>query len=434
LRFPECLWYCALSDIIKARQGLAFMALSDWTDKLKAVFHRTASALAVDNDLAADERETSHTDSPTTLKEFTNTVVKFSKPYWTSAERGTGFKLLGGVLGFTGLEVLISLEINNFIQDFTNALFEHDKGELALQSAKFGLLAYLSKKVTPQTEYRSTALRIHWREWQTKQMIDEKNPNSYMANDNFYHLKTMKRFKEYLEKDTLDEHDDKTLKNINQRIGEDIKAAVDKTVWMGQGLIRAAADISVFSARLYYGVNGGGWLALAALAYAAGGAKVMQHITAPLKRLNDKHQGLESTFREKIFKVGENAEQVALLDGAPVESERLRDDFKNVVKNSWGLNERNKQFKEADTLYNVMARALPLFLLIPPVLKGEANYGQVASCVEAFKHVLDSMNWFVNGQPFFRETEATTNRVNELSDMNAAPKTVQNPQQNAPAA
>lgn len=409
------------------------MGLSDWTDKLKNVFHREAAATdAPAAGLSPDERGTlmsSNTVHP--LRDFVNTVVKFSNPYRTSDEKWNGAKRLGGVLGLMGAEVLLSLQMNELWKNGVDALVKGDTTEVFIQGAIFAALAFGLYKIKPEVEYKSTALRIHWRDWETKQALNENNPNAYMGNDNFYHLKTMPRSEEYL-KDGLDAHDDKTLKNINQRIGEDIKAAVDKTTWMGLGLIRAVAEIALFSNQLM-NINGGGLIAIAAVGYALCGAKVMHRTTAPMKKLTDRHQGYEADFREAIMDVSENAEQIALLGGGGVNADGLREKFIRAIDNSWKLAEQHKNFTKVKTIYDEVSKFVPFIISAPFVLDRSMSVGEMFQAKDAFTHVLGSLNWVVDGQPFLKEVEATTNRVNELRDMCAASKTV-HPQQNAPAA
>ena len=123
--------------------------------------------------------------------------------------------------------------------------------------------------------------------------------------------------------------------NPDQRIAEDIRLFIERTLTIGVGLLSAivtlvsfivilwtlsdAAPLQLFGTSLVIP----GYLVWAALIYAMVGTALTHLIGWPLVGLNFNQQRFEADFRFNLVRVRENSEQIALLGGETAECDRL---------------------------------------------------------------------------------------------------------------
>ena len=119
--------------------------------------------------------------------------------------------------------------------------------------------------------------------------------------------------------------------NPDQRIAEDVKLFVERTLDIGLGLLSSVVTLGSFVVILWglsaarrlhlfgteYAIPG--YLVWGALIYAILGTALTHWIGSPLVRLDFKQQRFEADFRFNLVRVRENSEQIALLQGERAE-------------------------------------------------------------------------------------------------------------------
>lgn len=193
--------------------------------------------------------------------------------------------------------------------------------------------------------------------------------------------------------------------NPDQRIAEDLKLFIDKSIVLGMGAYSAVLGIGAFSVVLWQ--QGGpldftlagqhwsipGYLFWVALAFAVFNTWLTRWIAKPLVNLNVQEQQVEADFRFGMIQVRENAEQVALYRGGNAEYARLTDSFEHVRKNWWRLiayQMRWACFTFTTTSFSTYATYV---LLAPRVLSGAMTVGAMTATHTMFVQVIDKLNW-----------------------------------------
>src|SRR5690349_3459197 len=158
--------------------------------------------------------------------------------------------------------------------------------------------------------YLNQWLQIRWRSWMTNKYLAE-----WLTDANHYRMQ--------LQGDAAD--------NPDQRMSDDIKLFVERTLDISVGLLGAVVSLLSFVVILWGlsnaaplhlfndALNIPGYLVWLALIYAVFGTALTQWIGSPLVNLNFEQQRLEADFRFSLVRVRENSEQIALLDGENAE-------------------------------------------------------------------------------------------------------------------
>src|SRR5262249_53716229 len=160
--------------------------------------------------------------------------------------------------------------------------------------------------------------QIRWRNWLTTRYLGE-----WLHDANHYRMQ--------LQGDAAD--------NPDQRMSDDVKMFVDKTLDIGLTFLNSVVTFFSFLAILSglsnesplhaFGnpLNIPGYLVWAALIYSVFGTLITQWIGAPLVHLDFQQQQREADFRFNLVRVRENSEQIALLNGDRTERDRLQGRF-----------------------------------------------------------------------------------------------------------
>src|ERR1700709_2054313 len=113
--------------------------------------------------------------------------------------------------------------------------------------------------------------------------------------------------------------------NPDQRIADDVKLFVERTLDIGIGLLSSVVTLASF-VTILWGLSAAaplhifgrefaipGYLVWGALVYAIFGAGLAQWVGSPLVNLGFRQQRLEGDYRFNLVRVRENSEQIALL-------------------------------------------------------------------------------------------------------------------------
>src|SRR5258706_1819951 len=195
--------------------------------------------------------------------------------------------------------------------------------------------------------------------------------------------------------------------NPDQRITDDIKLFVERTLDIGIGLLSSVVTLASFIVILW-GLSAAspltifgreftipGYLVWGALIYAVFGTALTQWIGSPLVNLTFQQQRYEADFRFNLVRVRENSEQIALLQGESAERGRLSERFGRVVDNWYAIMQRTKQVTAFTSSYSQAAVVFPYVLVAPAYFADKIQLGGMMQTASAFSSVQKALSFFV---------------------------------------
>lgn len=223
------------------------------------------------------------------------------------------------------------------------------------------------------------------------------------------------------------------LDNPDQRIAEDLKLFLEKSIDLSVGLYTAMLGIGVFTTMLWqqggsldFTLGGQAWsipgyLFWIALLYAIANTWFTQWIARPLIHLNMQQQRVEADFRFGMIQVREHAEQVALYRGTEVEYDRLTGRFESIRQNWWRLIFYQMRWMWFSAVTNGFSTYGVYILLAPKTLSGAITVGAMTTLHKTFNEVITKLNWFANSWNDVVQWIAVVNRLSELDAAIDAP-------------
>ena len=330
------------------------------------------------------------------------TVWRIAAPYFRSEDRLAAWTLLAAVitieLSLVGIDVLL----NQWRNRFYNALQERNWDVFVSEIGVFSILAASNVVLVVYQLYLNQWLQIRWRRWLTSRYLGE-----WLHDANHYRMQ--------LQGDAAD--------NPDQRITDDVKLFVDRTLGIGVGLLSAMVTLGSFvvilwslSAEAPLHVSGRefdipGYLVWGALIYAVFGTALAQWIGSPLVNLDFQQQRLEADFRFNLVRVRENSEQIALLTGESAERKRLSARFGRVVDNWYGIMSRTKRLTAFTRSYAQAAEIFPYILVAPAFFADKIQLGGMMQTGSAFSSVQSAVSFFVANYRDLAEWRAVVARL-----------------------
>jgi len=330
------------------------------------------------------------------------TVWRIAAPYFRSEDKLAGRALLAAVitieLSLVGIDVLL----NQWNNRFYNALQEKDWDGFVREIGIFSLLAACYIALAVYQLYLNQWLQIRWRRWLTSHYLGE-----WLQDANHYRMQ--------LQGDAAD--------NPDQRITDDVKLFVERTLDIGVGLLSATVTLGSFIVILW-GLSGAspltifgreftipGYLVWGALIYAVFGTALTQWIGSPLVNLDFQQQRYEADFRFNLVRVRENSEQIALLQGERAERQRLSERFGRVVDNWYGIMQRTKRLTAFTASYAQAAVIFPYVLVAPAYFADKIHLGGMMQTASAFSSVQKALSFFVSSYRALAEWRAVVARL-----------------------
>ena len=314
------------------------------------------------------------------------TVWRIAAPYFSSEDKWPGRALLAAVISIELALVGIDVLLNQWNNRFYNALQERNWDSFVRELGFFCILAACFIALAVYQLYLNQWLQIRWRRWLTAHYLGE-----WLQGPNHYRMQ--------LQGDAAD--------NPDQRISEDVKMFVEKTLDIGLSLLNSIVTLFSFVIILWglseaaplhlFGKDLAvpGYLVWGALIYAIFGTALTQWIGSPLVRLGFQQQRYEADFRFSLVRVRENSEQVALLEGEKAERARLWDRFSNVVDNWYAIMTRTKRLTAFTASYSQAAVVFPYILVSPAYFSGRIQLGGLSQTASAFGSVQKALSVFV---------------------------------------
>jgi vitamin B12/bleomycin/antimicrobial peptide transport system ATP-binding/permease protein len=315
-----------------------------------------------------------------------STIWRLAIPFFRSEDRWAGRILLAGLVATQLSLVVIAVLLNGWYNQFYNALQERNWDSFVNQLTYFCVLAGIAVVLEVYQLYLNQWLQIRWRRWMTKRYLAQ-----WLEGATHYRMQLLG--------DAAD--------NPDQRIAEDIRMFIERTLTIGVGMLGAVVTLLSFLAILWtlsaaapaqmfgIAISIPGYLVWAAIVYAIMGTAITHLIGYPLVQLNFNQQRYEADFRFNLVRVRENSEQIALLAGEAAESGRLLTRFGNVVTNWHRIMLRQKRLTFFTTSFTRFAIIFPFIVVSPAYFSGLMQLGGLVQTAGAFNSVETALSFFI---------------------------------------
>ena len=343
------------------------------------------------------------------------TVWRIAAPYFRSEDKWAGRGLLAAVIAIELTVVFLTVLFNRWNNVFYNALQEHNQAVFTYQIGYFCVLAAFWIGLKVYQLYLNQWLQIRWRRWMTARYL-----GGWLHEANHYRMQLLG--------DAAD--------NPDQRIAEDTQRFVEQTLALGIGLLSAVVTLASFIVILWDLSNQAplhlfgkdipipGYLVWGALIYALLGTLLTHLIGRPLVDLNFQQQRFEADFRFNLVRTRENAEQIALLRGEPVERMRLLSRFALVVNNWLGIMQRTKKLTAFTATYSQVSVIVPYVLIAPAFFAEKIQLGGMMQTVNAFSSVQDALSFFIASYRTLAEWQSVVARLGGFETATASAATL----------
>ena len=333
---------------------------------------------------------------------FLQAVWVLARPYWFSEDRWAGRGLLAVLVVLNLGLVYLNVVFNLWYNAFYNTLQDKDLAAFWHQLFRFSWLAAIYIIVAVYQLYLNQMLQIRWRRWLTDRYL-----GAWLADRAYYRMQLLGGVAD----------------NPDQRISEDTKLFVARTLTLSLGLLSAIVTLVSFVAILWRlsgvltiplgarGVTVPGYMVWVALVYAIAGTWLTAKIGRPLVQLNFDQQRYEADFRFSLVRLRENSEGVALYAGEADEHRNFRARFAEVVANWWGIMRQQKRLTWFTAGYGQIAVIFPFVVAAPRFFRGEIALGGLMQTALAFGEVQKSLSFIVNTYTEIAEWQSVVNRL-----------------------
>ena len=308
------------------------------------------------------------------------------RPYWTSERRDRALGLLAivvvlslGAIGMRAVFSYVSRDVMNSLQDRNTARFYHLMLLYVLWVMGFVPIAAFRP-------YLTGLLGIEWREWMSEWFV------AFSLHDN--RLYRIMR--------------DRTVDNPDQRISDDINGFTTGALSYSIITLRAVVTAATFFGILW---SISSWLAVCLVAYGAAGTWLIVAIGRRLVSINFDQQRYEADYRFALMHARDNAEQIALYQGARDEARHLSNRFARLARNFKLLILWQRHLTFFTEAYEDVAYLVPYFVLAGAYFSGHFKLGEFTQATYAFRVLQDSLTLVIDRFEDFTEYASVVNRL-----------------------
>ena len=273
--------------------------------------------------------------------------------------------LLGLLLAINGLNV-----VNSYVgRDFMTAIEQRSMSRFVAMAALYVGVFAMSTIAAVLCRFAEERLALHWRDWLTRRLVAQ-----YLAGGTYYWLR---------------KHD---FANPDQRIADDVRIFTTTTLSLALMLLNTTFTVLAFSgvmwsiSPLLFGV---------AVAYAALGSGLTVLFGRPLIWLNYNQADREASLRGDLVHLRDNAESVAVLRREGRIGARLQRRVDELVANAKRVIQVNRNLGFFTTGYNYLIQIIPVLIVAPLFIRGEAEFGVITQSAMAFSHLLGAFSLIV---------------------------------------
>jgi putative ATP-binding cassette transporter len=296
-----------------------------------------------------------------------------------------GVLLLGLLLGINALNVL-----NSYVSRFFMTAIERREWSEFVRMA-FLYVGVFAALTAAAVFYRFVEERLGllWRDWLTRRLV-----GAYLEGRTYYRLNAIA-----------------AVGNPDQRIADDVRAFTASTLSFALIFLNGAFTIVAFSGVLW---SISRMLFVTAVLYAAFGSLSAFLLGRPLVRLSYDQSDKEANFRSQLIHVRENAESVALFHREPHIGGRLRENIDALTGNLKRIIAVNRNLSFFTTGYDYLIQIIPVVIVAPLFIRGEAEFGTIPQSSMAFAHVLGAFSLVVKQFPQLSTYAAVVARLSVL--------------------
>jgi putative ATP-binding cassette transporter len=274
--------------------------------------------------------------------------------------------LLALLLAINGLNV-----VNSYVgRDFMTAIEQRSmSGFLTMAALYIGVFA-MSTVAAVTYRFTEERLGLLSRHWMTRTLVER-----YLQDATYYRLRERAE-----------------IPNPDQRIADDVRTFTTTTlslllVWLnGTFTILAFAGVMWSISPLLFAV---------AVGYAALGSGLTLVFGRPLLWLNYDQSDREASFRAELVHLRENAESVAFLRREGRMRERLLARIDGLVENLKRIIAVNRNLGFFTTGYNYLIQIIPILIVAPLFIRGQAEFGVISQSSMAFSHLIGAFSLIV---------------------------------------
>lgn len=327
--------------------------------------------------------------------------------YWGSEHKWRARGLLGVVIALNFINVYLLVQLNNWYNDFYNALQQYQVESFWPLIGQFTGLAFLYIVIAVYAIYLRQMVQINWRTWLTERYLSH-----WMKNQVYYRLQVLKS-------DT---------DNPDQRISEDINQFVTLTLTLLIGLLKQMTTLVAFGFVLW-NLSGAftvpigshefviyGYMFWFSLIYSVAGTGLAHLVGRKLIGLNFEQQRYEADFRFNMMRVRENSESIAFYRGEAPEQVGFRERFSKVISNYWQLMRQTKLLNFYVNGYAQLAIIVPLIMAAPQYFAGTMALGGLMQTISAFGRVQDALSYFVESYDTIAQLAAVIRRLSGFTE------------------
>ena len=333
---------------------------------------------------------------------------RFAGGYWRGATAGVAWALIAGLAAFLALSVLATYALNLWNRWFFDSLEAKNVEEVTQAVYVFPLIIVWMAAVGVGTVLTRETLQVRWRAWIVEHLVAR-----WLGNQRFYHLNVS----------------GKEPPNPEYRISDDTRWATEPLVDLGIGLAQALGSAALFISVLWtvggaisfdVGTWGSliipGYMMWMALAYGAIASGLMLWAGAPLVGFVGRKNEAEGYFRFAMMRIRDNAESVALMNGARYEQAILGRFYDTVVARWMAMVWRHGRLTWITNASGPMIQfqIVPLLFAAPKYLSGDLTLGQVTQLAFAFVQVQLAISWVVDNFSRAAEWYASARRVMDI--------------------
>src|SRR5215475_12823931 len=333
---------------------------------------------------------------------------RFAGGFWRGTSALRAWALTLGLAVFLILSTAATVALNKWNRWFFDSRESREVEGLTHAVFVFGLIIVAMAAVGVGIVLTRETLQVDWRAWIVRNLVDR-----WLSRQRFYHLNVT----------------GKEPPNPEYRISDDTRWATEPLVDLGIGLVLAVVGAAAFISILWtvggsYTLELGtlgpvtipAYMVLVALTYGLLASGLMLWVGAPLVGYVGRKNEAEGYFRFAMMRIRDNAESVALMNGARYEQAVLGRFYDTVVARWMAIVWQHGHLTWITNASGPMIPIVPLLFAAPKYISGDLSLGQVTQLAAAFVQVQIAISWVVDNYNRVAEWYASARRVMDIVD------------------
>ncbi len=331
--------------------------------------------------------------------------ARFAGGFWRGTTSKSAWALTLGLAACLLLSTGATVAMNHWNRWFFDSLEARNVEDVTSSVFVFFLIVVAMAAVGVGIVLTRETLQVRWRAWLVEHLVAR-----WLGKQRFYHLNVT----------------GKEPPNPEYRISDDTRWATEPLVDLGIGLVLAVAGAAAFISILWT-VGGSitfdpgfgpvtipAYMVWVALAYGIIASGLMLWVGAPLVGYVGRKNEAEGYFRFGMMRIRDNAESVALMQGARYEQAVLGRLYDTVVARWMAIVWQHGHLTWITNSSGPMIPVVPLLFAAPKYLSGELSLGQVTQLAAAFIQVQIAISWVVDNYNRVAEWYASARRVIDI--------------------